>query len=104
MPRSARAGATSSRKVALLDGEELLDPLADLQELLGRGAAVEGGGADPGDHLLLQAGHPDLEELVEVLAEDGQELGPLEQRARRGPTARARTRALKSSQESSRFR
>ena len=34
----------------------------------------------PGRELLHEAGHPDLEELVEVLAEDGEELGPLEQR------------------------
>src|SRR5207245_1041980 len=31
---------------------------------------------------VLQAGNADLEELVEVLAEDGEELGPLEQRER----------------------
>ena len=36
--------------------------------------------AEPGDQLVLQAGDADLEELVEVLAEDGAELGPLEQR------------------------
>ncbi len=45
-----------------------------------------------------------LEELVEVLAEDGEELRPLEQRERRSSSASARTRALKSSQESSRLR
>ena len=33
-----------------------------------------------GLHLLAQAGHPDLEELVEVAREDGQELHPFEQR------------------------
>ena len=35
---------------------------------------------DAGGDLVLQAGHPHLEELVEVLAEDGEELRPLEQR------------------------
>ena len=33
-------------------------------------------------HLLLQAGDPDLEELVDVLAQDRQEAHPLEQRQR----------------------
>ena len=47
---------------------------------------------------------PHLEELVEVLAEDGEELGPLEQRQRSGPRPSASTRALKSSHESSRLR
>ena len=53
-----------------------------LEELLGRRATVEGGGADPGHDLLLQPGDAHLEELVEVLAEDRQELGPLEERDR----------------------
>ena len=65
---------------ALLAQHQALDPVAHLEQLLARGAAVGRGGADPGRHLLLQAGDADLEELVEVLAEDGQELGPLEQR------------------------
>ena len=37
---------------------------------------------DPGVQLLLQSGDPDLEELVEVAAEDGEELEALEQRIR----------------------
>jgi hypothetical protein len=53
---------------------------SNLEQLLGRGAAVGRGAPDPGRHLLLEAGHPHLEELIEVLAEDGEELGPLEQR------------------------
>ena len=32
-----------------------------------------------GEHLLLQARHADLEEVVEVLAEDGQEAHPFEE-------------------------
>ena len=36
-------------------------------------------GAEAGRHLVLETGHPDLEELVEALGEDGQELHPLEQ-------------------------
>ena len=38
-----------------------------------------------GGELVLEPGDADLEELVEVLAEDGQELGPLEQRHAPGP-------------------
>ena len=58
---------------------------------------------DAGGHLVLQAGDADLEELVEVLAEDGQELDPLEQRHAWSSAASASTRALKSSQDSSRL-
>ena len=55
--------------------------LADRAELLGRVERRRATCArDAGRDLLLQAGDPDLEELVEVLAEDGEELGPLEQR------------------------
>ena len=64
----------------LLAVDQRLDPLAHLDELLAGGAPVGRGDADPGRHLLLQTGHPNLEELVEVLAEDGEELGPLEER------------------------
>ena len=38
---------------------------------------------DPGGHLLLEPRHPHLEELVEVAAEDRQELEPLQQRRAR---------------------
>src|SRR5262249_57923740 len=40
---------------------------------------VGGGGAEPGVELLAQTRHPDLEELVDVLADDGQELHPFEE-------------------------
>ena len=43
------------------------------------GAGSPGDLADPGGHLLPQAGHPDLEELVEVRGDDGDELDPLQQ-------------------------
>ena len=39
----------------------------------------------PGAQLLLQAGDPDLEEFVEVVADDAQEAQLLEQRGRRDP-------------------
>jgi hypothetical protein len=55
----------------------------DERQLLGGRVAVRGPAAHTGGHLVLQAGHPHLVELVEVLAEDGQELHPLEQGCRR---------------------
>ena len=61
-------------------GDELVDPAADGAELVDEVEAVGGGGAEAGGELLHEARHPHLEELVEVLAEDGEELGPLEQR------------------------
>ena len=50
-------------------------------ELLG-GAVAVALGTEAGGVLVLEAGDTNLEELVEVLAEDGEELGPLEQRER----------------------
>ena len=61
-------------------GDELEHALAGRGQLLGRGAAVRGAGDLAGLDLLAQAGDPDLEELVEVAREDGQELDPLEER------------------------
>ncbi len=48
------------------------------QQLLGR-AAVEGQALDAGHHLAAESGHLDLEELVDPLAEEDQELDPLQQ-------------------------
>ena len=79
----SRAGSRSpehERVGPLLQGH---DPLADRLELLVRRHAVGGRRRDTGLHLLLEAGHPDLEELVEVLAVDRDELDPFEQRAGR---------------------
>ena len=62
-------------------GDQLGDPVADLDRAAAPGVRPSGRGPhDAGRHLVLQAGHPHLEELVEVLAEDGAELHPLEQR------------------------
>ena len=61
-------------------GDELEDALAGGGELLVGGPAVGRAGDLAGLDLLAQAGDPDLEELVEVAGEDGQELDPLEQR------------------------
>ena len=79
-----RRARRSSRKTRSCAVDELARPGRGSSRSCSAGrAAVGRGGAEPGGHLVLQAGHPDLEELVEVLAEDGQELGPLEQRHRR---------------------
>ena len=56
------------------------DPGEDLVELLARGATVRRDARHAGDQLVHEPGHPHLEELVEVLAEDGAELRPLQER------------------------
>ncbi len=61
-------------------------PLLDPVKLLHRRQAVGGEvlGLEPGVELLLQPGDPDFEELVEVGADDGEELDALEERIGRG--------------------
>ena len=61
-------------------GDELVGVRPHRTELLAGVEAVGRAGADAGVELLLEAGDPDLEVLVEVLGEDREELGPLEQR------------------------
>ena len=61
-------------------GDEFEDALARGGELLLGGPAVGRAGGLAGLDLLAQPGDADLEELVEVVREDGQELDPLEQR------------------------
>ena len=61
-------------------GDELEHALARGGELFVGGPAVGRAGDLAGLDLLAQAGDADLEELVEVAGEDGQELDPLEQR------------------------
>ncbi len=79
MPSAASARRTDDvdRRVV---GDELEDALARGGQLLVGGPAVGRAGDLAGLDLLAQAGDPDLEELVEVAGEDGQELDPLEQR------------------------
>ena len=55
-------------------------PRANRVQGLGSAHAVRGRVGTPGVQLLLQAGNADLEELVEVAGEDGQEARPVEQR------------------------
>jgi len=52
---------------------------ADGLQLVGRTVALAPRRAETGGHLVLQSGDTYLKELVEVLGEDGEELGPLEQ-------------------------
>ena len=52
---------------AVLAGHELFDPGPDHLELLAGAQAVDRAGTHPGGHLILEPGHPDLEELVEQL-------------------------------------
>ena len=61
---------------------ELAHLLGDALERLGRQQPVGAAGIDPGLDLVVDTGHADHEELVEVGDEDGQELDPLHQRQR----------------------
>ena len=61
-------------------GDELEDARAGGRKLLLGGAPIGRTGDLAGLDLLAQAGDADLEELIEVAGEDGQELHPLEQR------------------------
>ena len=61
-------------------GDEFEDARAGGRELLVGSAPIGRTGDLAGLDLLAQAGHADLEELIEVVGEDGQELHPLEQR------------------------
>ena len=63
-------------------GDEFLDPIGDLGELLGGGHPVGGRLDDAGFDLVEQAGDTHLVELVEVLAEDGEKLCPFKHRNR----------------------
>jgi hypothetical protein len=69
----------------------------DRVQLIFRGHAIGGAFAETGGELLLEAGHPHLEELVEIGAEDRQELEALE-RGFRESRPSPRTRRLNSSQ------
>ena len=84
MPASARRGRRPRRGRCAPGAASSSSTRSRIPRSCSAGVRPSGAArAEPGRHLVLQAGHPDLEELVEVLAEDGEELGPLEQRARR---------------------
>ena len=71
---------------------EIGHPLGDAGQDLRGGQAVGTASVDSCVDLIVHAGHADHEELVEVRAEDGQELDALEQRHARPRRAAARGR------------
>ncbi len=79
MPAAVMATSTWSTKTRLWRSTRAVTRPGDGLELLAGTQAVGRPGAEPGRHLVLEPGHPDLEELVETLGEDGEELGPLEE-------------------------
>ena len=79
MPSAASARRTDT-KIAEWSATSSRTRSRDGRQLLVGGPAVGRAGDLAGLDLLAQAGDPDLEELVEVAREDGQELDPLEQR------------------------
>ena len=80
MPASSSAGAISLVKISYSRATSASTLAADRAELLAEVEAVGRGGAQTGGELLQQPRDPHLEELVEVVAQDGEELRPLEQR------------------------
>ena len=59
--------------------DQPFDPRPDRLQLFQRRHSVRRGGRHRRQHLLLEACHADLEEVVEVLAEDGEKPHPFEQ-------------------------
>ena len=103
MPASASAGMMSSVKQRRLPVDQFLGAGGDQRELLARRSARRRWSPSrPMSPAALQPGDPDHVELVEVRGEDRQELRPLQQRLAVS-SASASTRALKSSQLSSRL-
>jgi len=86
--RSATASSRSERgphdvlPLALVAALELPDAVGDPLDRLERAEAVGVARVDPGVDLVVVAGDPDDEELVEVRRVDREELGALEQRHR----------------------
>ena len=64
----------------LMAGGELSGPGSDQVQLLGWRQPVDGGNGDAGVHPLVELGHPDLEELVQIRGEDRQELDAFQHR------------------------
>ena len=80
-PFALQAGQHFLGEAAVLLGDHLPDGLADAFQLLARRHPVGAGAAgDAGLHLLLQAADADHEELIQVGAEDRQELEPFQER------------------------
>src|ERR1700733_9029874 len=75
-----QGGHDEVQEDVVLAPDELLDSASDHGQLLARPEAVDTARAHAGGDLVFQRRHPYLVELVEQLGEDGEELGPLEQR------------------------
>ena len=75
-----QGGDDVAQENGVLPLDQVLDPGPDQLELLARAQAIHRPGPHARRHLVLQGGHPHLIELVEQLGEDGQELGPLQER------------------------
>ena len=86
MPACVRVPSTPASNTTLLLLEQLAVAAPDGRQLLGRGLLAGRGGDRVGLGLLHQARDADLEELVHVAGEDGQELDPLQERV--APIAR----------------
>jgi len=84
--RWSRSGGSISSQPDLVEEDrglaphQLLGDLVDLLEDLPRFESRRRADSQPGRDAALEAGDPDHEELVEVVAEDRQELDALEQR------------------------
>ena len=78
-PLGRQGGRQVVEQERLLAADHPLERAADVRQQLVRACAVEGPALDAGHHLAPQAGHLDLEELVDPLAEEDEELDPLEQ-------------------------
>ena len=80
MPCSASAGRTSCSQWRDWRAAQLARALGDPLDRLRRGQAVGLARVDAGVDLVVQPGHADHDELVEVGGVDGEELDPLHQR------------------------
>ena len=83
MPSAASFGQDLVGEAGGVPGDQVGGPLGDHLELVAQREPVAAAHRQAGLQPALQAGDPDHVELVEVAGEDGQELGPLQQRRRR---------------------
>ena len=82
MPFLARAGISSLFQKIVLSGDQLVHQSLNGVERFRRRHAVRADVARLAFDLLFDAGDANLEKLVEIVAEDGHELDPLDQRLR----------------------
>ena len=77
-PGTGQLRANRSQEDLIRSLHERTGAFGDQLELFVRSGSVGSAAPHTRGHLVLQAGDPDLEELVEGLAEDGQELRALQ--------------------------